>query len=94
MGHTVQYGVVGGGGMKTRRVAGSETLAQLSGLVPSTEYWIQVAAVNSVETGEFSSSITQETEGKYNIHQHCRLVTVTPSTPTEVVLYPLPYIVT
>ena len=59
MGHTIQYGVVGGVGMKTRRVAGSETLAQLSGLVPSTEYWIQVAAVNNAGTGEFSSSITQ-----------------------------------
>ena len=71
VGHTVQYGVVGSGDLETIPVTGNETLAHLPPwLVPSTEYWIQVAAVNNVGTGEFSSSITQETEGKYNIH-HC-----------------------
>ena len=94
VGHTVQYGVVGGVGMETILVAGNETLAQLSGLVSSTEYWIQVAAVNNVGTGEFSSSITQGTEGKYtqtlqagNCHSKHRGITSSYSYPTHHLSY-------
>ena len=92
MGHTVQYGVVGGVGMGTILVAGNETLAQLSGLVSSTEYWIQVAAVNNVGTGEFSSSITQGTEGKYTQTLQAGTVRLTLSTEALHPLIAIPHI--
>ena len=38
----------------------------MCGLRDSTTYTIEVAAVNSAGTGEYSDSITAETEGKSN----------------------------
>ena len=57
-GYSVRYGVqpeiVSGGGA-------SQTT--ISGLTPSTEYSIDVAAVNSAGTGDYSNVIMQLTQG-------------------------------
>ena len=38
--------------------------ATISGLIPSTEYTVSVAAVNSQDTGPYSDGIVQSTSGK------------------------------
>ena len=38
--------------------------ATISGLTPSTEYTVSVAAVNSQDTGPYSDGIVQSTNGK------------------------------
>ena len=63
--YSVQYGVQGNGSIQTMYVSrGSVTEATISTLMPSTTYSIQVAAVNSVGIGEYSTSITVKTDGE------------------------------
>ena len=58
----MQYGEVGSGSTQTMSVSGgSTTEATISGLMSSTNYSIQVAAVNSAGTGPFSDVIVNET---------------------------------
>ena len=54
------------GGMEegTANVGGDARQATISGLTPSTEYSVQVAAVNMAGTGPYSSPITIMTRGK------------------------------
>ena len=60
---SVQYGEVGSGNAQTMPVSGgTSTETIISGLASSTEYAIQVAAVNSAGTGPYSTAITAETE--------------------------------
>ena len=62
-GHSVRYREVDRNTLQTVTVLGGENnQTVISGLVPSTEYWIQVAAVNSAGTGNYSTSIVQETD--------------------------------
>ena len=64
-GYSVEYGVQGSGSKQTVNVSGgSVTEATISSLMPSTTYSIQVAAVNSVGIGEYSTSITVKTDGE------------------------------
>ena len=64
-GYSVQYGEVGSGSTQTISVSeGTETT--IVGLSSSTEYSIQVAAVNSAGTGPYSDAITAETEESLN----------------------------
>ena len=53
-GYSVQYGVVGSGSFHSVDATGTE--ATISGLMPSTTYSIQVAAVNSAGTGSYSDA--------------------------------------
>ena len=65
-GHSVRYGEVDSDTSQTVSVPGGENnQTVISGLVPSTEYWIQVAAVNSAGTGDYSTPIVQETDGEF-----------------------------
>ena len=58
-GYSVQYGVVGSGSTETVSVSGSSvTEATISSLMLSTNYTIQVAAVNSAGTGVYSDPPT------------------------------------
>ena len=64
-GYSVQYGVQGSGSTQTMSVAGNTTIdANITGLMPSTTYSIEVAAVNTINTGEYSTSLAVITEGK------------------------------
>ena len=67
-GHSVQYyGEVDSGSTSQIVIVpgGENNQTVISGLVPSTEYWIQVAAVNSAGTGDYSTPIVQETDGEF-----------------------------
>ena len=65
-GYSVRYGEVDRNTSQTVTVPGGENnQTVISGLVPSTEYWIQVGAVNSVGTGDYSTAIVQETDGEF-----------------------------
>ena len=61
-GYSVQYRVMGSGSTQTLNVTGSKTT--ISGLNPSTNYSIRVAAVNSASTGVYSDPIIEETDGR------------------------------
>ena len=64
-GYSVWYGVQGNGSTQTMNVSGgSLTEATISSLMPSTNYSIQVAAVNSAGIGVYSDPITVETDGE------------------------------
>ena len=67
-GYSVRHGEVGTNISATINVPDGRGNHQtsISGLIPSTEYWIQVAAVNSAGTGDYSDFIVQETEGELN----------------------------
>ena len=57
--------------MKTLNVSGgSATEVIISGLINSTTYAIEVAAVNSAGIGEYSTPITVETDSKSNTTKH------------------------
>ena len=61
-GYSVQYGVVGSGSTRTMSVSGaSVTETTISSLMSSTNYSIQVAAVNSADTGKYTDPIIVET---------------------------------
>ena len=63
-GYTVRYGVQGNGSTQTVSVSGGgATMTTISGLTASTEYSIEVAAVNSAGTGVYSNAIMQLTQG-------------------------------
>ena len=49
----------------TASVSGGARQATISGLSPSTSYSVQVAAVNGVGTGPYSSGISVRTSGKF-----------------------------
>ena len=58
-------GYSGGGSTQTMPVSGTDaTMTTITGLTPSTEYSVQVAAVNDAGTGEFSSSQSRLTLGE------------------------------
>ena len=62
-GYSVRYS--GGGSTDTVSVSGANARqTTISGLTPSTDYTIEVAAVNSVGTGPYSSAIIEATDGK------------------------------
>ena len=55
-GYSVRYGVQGSGSTQAMSVSGSSvTEATISGLTPSTNYSIEVAAVNSVGSGTYGT---------------------------------------
>ena len=61
-GYSVRYGEVGSGSTQTMPVSGgSATEATISSLMPSTNYSIQVAAVNSAGPGPYSYQVNIET---------------------------------
>ena len=63
-GYSVRYGVQGSGSTQTESVSGGgATQTIISGLTPSTNYSIEVAAVNSAGTGDYSNVIYQLTQG-------------------------------
>ena len=63
-GYSVQYGVMESGSTQNMTVDGATVNeATISGLNQSTTYSIQVAAVNSAGTGEYSDPITAMTDG-------------------------------
>ena len=62
-GYTVQV-LRNGGVEETVEVGGDVLEATVPGLTPSTTYSVQVAAVNCVGTGPFTSSIFFQTEGE------------------------------
>ena len=67
-GYLVQYGVQGSGSTQTMNVLGGTTTeATISGLNSATTYSIEVAAVNSAGTGDYSNSISATTSGTYYI---------------------------
>ena len=69
-GYSVRYGVQGSGSTQTESVSGGATTeATISGLTPSTNYSIEVAAVNSVGVGSYSNSITVETDSESSLFQ-------------------------
>ena len=60
--YSVRYVIQGNGCTQTKKVSGGGT-TQISGLIPSTNYSIEVAAVNSASTGVYSNVIFQRTRG-------------------------------
>ena len=63
-GYSVRYGEMGSGSSQTETVSGaSETETIISGLMPSTTYDVQVAAVNGNGTGVYSSNESALTQG-------------------------------
>ena len=65
-GYSVRYGVQGNGSTQTQNITESDhnETTTISGLTASTNYSIEVAAVNSAGTGVYSSPISVETDGK------------------------------
>ena len=64
-GYSVRYGVQGSGSTQTRDVSGGDTRqTTISGLNPSTNYSIQVAAVNSAGIGVYSTPHIIQTAGE------------------------------
>ena len=65
-GYSVQYEVMGSGNTQTISVAGATTTqTTISGLTPSTTYFIGVAAVNNQHIGQYSTVENSLTEGMY-----------------------------
>ena len=65
-GYSVQYGVQGSGTTQTMSVTGGDTTEiNITGLMSSTTYSIEVAAVNIINTGEYSDPLSVITEGKH-----------------------------
>ena len=64
-GYSVRYGVMGSGSSQTETVSGaSVTEVTLSSLLKYTNYAVQVAAVNSADTGVFSEPVLQLTNDR------------------------------
>ena len=66
-GYSVQYGVAGSQNTQNNISVSGATKATISNLRSGTNYWIKIAAVNSIGTGPFSEAVSKETlvEGKY-----------------------------
>ena len=65
-GYSVRYGVEGSGTTQTMIVTGGDTTeVNITGLMSSTTYSIEVAVVNTINTGEYSDPLSVITEGKY-----------------------------
>ena len=62
-GYAVRYGVQGSGTQTVSVSGGEATMTTISGLTASTQYSIEVAAVNSAGTGVYSNVIMQLTQG-------------------------------
>ena len=63
-GYSVRYGVEESGSIKNMYVSGGATTeATISGLNPSTNYFTEVAAVNSAGSGVYSTAIFTLTKG-------------------------------
>ena len=76
-GYTVRYGVQGNGSTQTVNVSGgAATQTIIFELTPSTNYSIEVAAVNSVGTGVYNNLIFHLTRG---ISSHKLLTSITES---------------
>lgn len=59
MGYSVDYGVQESSDTKTVYIIGNEaTQTHISGLAPSSEYEVRVAAVSCLGTGVYSNSVT------------------------------------
>ena len=70
-GYSVRYGVMGSGSSQTETVSGaSVTEVTLSSLLKYTNYSVQVAAVNSADTGVFSEPVLQLTNDKSKADHH------------------------
>ena len=70
-GYSVQYGEVGSGSTQIMPVSGgSSTETTISGLMLSTTYSIQVAAVNSAGTGPYSDAVKVESPDSKHIFIH------------------------
>ena len=68
-GYSVRYS--GGGSINTRSVSGGDTRqTTISGLTPSTDYTIIVAAVNSAGTGQYSTGVVERTAGELMMSVH------------------------
>ena len=67
-GYSVQYEVMGSGNTHIEIVSGDSSggMTTISGLTPSTNYSIEVAAVNSAGTGVYIETIAARTEGINN----------------------------
>ena len=64
-GYSVQYGVQGSGITQTMNVTGgAATETTITELTPSTTYSIEVAAMNTINTGKYSDPLSVITEGK------------------------------
>ena len=67
-GYSVQYGVLGSGIVNGTSVAGDNvTGTTLSDLVSSTNYLIEVAAMNAAGVGPYEAPLSQFTEGMFTI---------------------------
>ena len=66
-GYSVRYGIQGSGSTETMTVSGGGVmLTTISGLMPSTTYSIEVAAVNNAGTGMYSDAVADLTLGIVN----------------------------
>ena len=63
-GYLVQYGVQGSGNTQTMKVGGATTETTISGLMQLTNYSIEVAAVNIINTGMYSIPLSVITKGE------------------------------
>ena len=63
-GYSVRYGMKGSGSTQTETVSGASQTT-ISNLMPSTNYSFEVAAVNSVGTGNYSYPLTTRTGGTF-----------------------------
>ena len=64
-GYSVQYGVQGSVSPQIMNVSGGATSeTTITELTPSTTYSIEVAAVNTINTGKYSDPLSVITEGK------------------------------
>ena len=64
-GYSVRYGVLGNGSTQIMNVTGDTTIeTTISGLLSSTNYSIEVAAVNSAGTGAYSGLVVALTDSE------------------------------
>ena len=74
-GYSVRYS--GGASPDTKNVTGGGTKqTTIFGLIPSTDYTIEVAAVNSVGTGPYSTGMVERTAGDWMVTVHVCMMDV------------------
>ena len=72
-GYSVRYS--GGGSTQTITVSGADTRQYtISGLTPSTDYTIEVAAVNSKGPGPYSTDVVRRTAGEWMMTVHTCMI--------------------